>query len=95
MNVPQSPTGGPYHPAIIYTFGETPGQQPIPMHHPGVSLRNEVALVIYRELVAICGAEYTPEGEGPTVHEAANVQATNAFIFADAFLKASRSAPKL
>lgn len=89
LNFPSPPAGGPYHPATVYTFGES-GQQATPMHHPGVSLRNEVAIRIYRDLVyrAACSEEES-EDDPRDITEDADAIALGAFIFADAFLKAS------
>ena len=75
----KAPSGGSYYPGV--TFGEKGG--PVPLPHPGISLRNEVAMRVYLDLLTA----QTIEGD---FEEHANEWAEVAFLLADAFVAASQ-----
>ncbi len=93
-------TGGPYHPAHVLTMGEQPGHPAQFLPHPGISQRNQAALQFMTEMLYMRGTECTgsidPDSSMPSLPEDQNIEeeaaamAEAAFIFADAFIAASK-----
>jgi hypothetical protein len=82
-------SGGSYRPGLVMTYGEDGRVISIPA--PGTSLRTEVALRIFHDMVA-CRLQEEERGD-VTVREEADALALGAFIFADAFIRASKRPP--